>query len=85
MFACPSGDVFIGSIHTTREYKDAHYICNTLVEYIETIGINNIVQIYTNNASSIRSMPKLLIRYFPSLYFQVCDAHYLNLLLEDWG
>jgi hypothetical protein len=24
MFACPSGDVFIGSIDTTREQKDAN-------------------------------------------------------------
>jgi hypothetical protein len=39
MFACPSGDVFIGSIDTTREWKDAHYICNALAKYIETIGI----------------------------------------------
>jgi hypothetical protein len=30
MFACPSGDVFIGSIDSTREWKDAHYIYNAL-------------------------------------------------------
>jgi hypothetical protein len=30
MFACPSGDVFISSIKSTREWKDAHYIYNAL-------------------------------------------------------
>jgi hypothetical protein len=41
MFACPNGGVFIGSIHTTKGQKDAHYICNALVGYIETFGVNN--------------------------------------------
>jgi hypothetical protein len=43
MLTYPSGDVFIGSIDTTGEWKDAHYICNALGGYIETIGIDNIV------------------------------------------
>jgi hypothetical protein len=30
MFACPSGDVFIGCINSTMEWKDAHYIYNSL-------------------------------------------------------
>ncbi len=85
MFICPSGDVFIGSIDTTKERKDAHYIWNALGGYIETIGVDNIVQICTYNASSMRSAANLLIHHFPSLYFQGCAAHCLDLLLEDWG
>jgi len=45
MFAYPSGDVFIGSIDTIGEQKDAYYICNVLAGYIKTIRVNNIVQI----------------------------------------
>jgi len=85
MFACPSGDVFIGSIDTTREWKDAQYICNALGGYIETIGIDNTVQICTNNALSMKSEANLPICRFPSLYFQGCVAHCLYLLLEGWG
>ncbi len=85
MFACPSGDVFIGSIDTTGEWKDAHYICNPLGGYKKTIGIDNIVQICTNNVSNMRSATSLIICHLPSLYFQGCVAHCLNLLLEDWG
>jgi len=85
MFVYLGGNIFIGSIDTIREYKDAHYICNALAEYIETIGVNNIVQICIDNASNMISVPKLLIRRFPNLYFQVCDVNFLNLLLEDWG
>jgi hypothetical protein len=83
MFICPSGNVFIGSIDTTWEQKDAHYICNALVGYINTIEIDNIVQICTNNALKMRSVTNLLIHHFPSLYFQGCVAHGLDLLLED--
>jgi hypothetical protein len=41
--AYPNGDVFIGSIDTTNELKDAHYICNALGGYNKTIKVNNIV------------------------------------------
>jgi len=74
MFVCLNGNVFIRSIDTTREQKD-----------IKTIGIDNIVQIYTNNASSMRSVANLLIYHFPSVYYQSYITHCLDLLLEDGG
>jgi hypothetical protein len=82
MFACPSGNVFIGSIDTKGEWKNAHYICNAMIGYIETIRINNIVQICIDNALSMRSVIDLLILCFPSFYFQNYVAHCLDLLLE---
>ncbi len=85
VFACPSGDVFIGSIDTTMEWKDAQYICNALGGYIETIRVSNIVQICTDKVSNMKSEVNLLFYHFPSLYFQGCVAHCLDLLLEDWG
>jgi len=85
LFVCPSDNVFIGSIDTSREWKDAHYICNALGGYIKTIGVNNIVQMCKDNGSNMRNAIDPLIRHFPSLYFQGCAAHCLDLLLEDWG
>jgi hypothetical protein len=52
-----------------------------MVEYIETIR-NNIIQIYINNALNMKSEVDLLIYHFPSLYFQGCVIHFLDLLLE---
>jgi hypothetical protein len=83
--ACPSGDVFIGSIDTTWELKDVHYICNALGGYIKTIGVDNIIQICTNNVLNMKSVANLLIHHFPSFYFQGFAIHYLNLLFKDWG
>jgi hypothetical protein len=84
MFACLNGDIFIGSIDT-REWKESHYICNALIKYIETIRVNNIVQICTYNASNMKNAIDLLICHFPSIYFQGFVTHCLDLLLEDWG
>jgi hypothetical protein len=53
--------------------------------YIETIGVNNIVQICIENVLNMRSVVDLLIHHSSSLYFQVCVVHCLDLLLEDWG
>jgi hypothetical protein len=85
MFACPSGKVFISSIDTIGEWTDAHCICNALGGYIETIRINNIVQICIDNVPNMRSATNLLICHFPNLYFQSYVIHCLDLLLEDWG
>ncbi len=46
--------------------------------YIETIRLDNFVQICTNNASSMKSAANLLIHCFPSFYFQGSFAHCLN-------
>jgi hypothetical protein len=54
MFAYPSGNAFIIFIDTIGEQKDAHYICNELVEYIETIEVDTTIQICTYNASNMK-------------------------------
>jgi hypothetical protein len=56
MFTCSNGNVFMGSIDIIGKQKNAHYICNTLVGYIETIGIENFEEICTNSASSMKSV-----------------------------
>ncbi len=71
MIVCPSGNVFIGSINTIKERKDAHYLCNAFVGYIKTIGVDNIVQICTNNVLSMKSVANLLIRHFQIFIFKV--------------
>jgi hypothetical protein len=43
MFVCSNKDLFLGNIDTTWDYKDAKYICNALVEYIQNVGVDNVV------------------------------------------
>jgi hypothetical protein len=58
-------------------------ICNALGGYIETTGIDNIVQICIDNVLSMKSVVDRLIHHFPSFYFQGFATHCLDLLLED--
>ncbi len=83
-FACSNGNVFIGSIDIIGKQKNAHYKCNAVIGYIKTIGMKNIVKICTNSASSMRSVTNFWIYCFPTIYFQGCATHCLNLLLQDW-
>jgi len=39
-----------------KECKDAHYICNALVGYIEIIRVHNIIQISIYNASNMQNV-----------------------------
>jgi hypothetical protein len=82
MFPCPNGNVFISTINKIREHKDAQYICNALVGYIQSIGMDNIGQICINNALNMWNATNLLIFHFLGLCFQGCATHCLNLLLE---
>ncbi len=69
------------SFHITRVECCFIWAIDMMVEYIETIR-NNIIQIYINNALNMKSEVDLLIYHFPSLYFQGCVIHFLDLLLE---
>jgi len=69
MFVYSNGDVFVGAVDTTRGCKDAWYIFNALVRYIESVRIDNIIQMCIDNASSMRNVIDLLLYHFPSLYF----------------
>ncbi len=64
-FTCTSGNVFLCAINIVKEHKDAHYKCNTLVGYIETIKVDNI-----QNVLNMQNVIDLLIHCFLNLYFQ---------------
>jgi hypothetical protein len=81
---CPNGNVLLGVIDTIKEHQDAQVLyINVLVGYIETIGVDNIIQICTNNISNMQNVTNLLICHFSNHYFQGCATHCLDLLLED--
>jgi len=82
MLVCPIGDVFLGSIDTTRK-KDIAYMTKAIVQYIEEVGPKNIVQLCINNVVVMIGTLKLLQEKYPHLYLQGCATHVLDLLLED--
>ena len=85
MLVCPAGDVFLGSVDTSGEKKDITYTTNTMAQYIEEVGPQNIVQLCTDNAAVMTGAMRSLQERYPHMYMQGCAAHILDLLLEDWA
>jgi hypothetical protein len=52
--------------------------------YLIEVGLENVVQIYIDNASVMRKAVHIVQEDWPHLYFQGCMAHALNLLFQDW-
>ena len=83
MLVCPARNILIGSIDTTGHKKMKEYITGELKTYIEAIGPNNVIQICTDNASTMLGLLDELVATYLHLYKQGCAAHILDLLLED--
>ncbi|XP_057829201.2 uncharacterized protein LOC131040322 [Cryptomeria japonica] len=56
-----------------------------LDEVVMEVGVQNVIQIVTNNATAHVAVGKLLEARHPTLVWNPCVAHYLYLLLEDMG
>jgi hypothetical protein len=49
------------------------------------MGVDNFVQICTDNAFNMRNTLDILKVCYPSLYFESCATHCFNFLLNDQG
>ena len=77
------GDVFLGTIDTTGNYKDHTYVATQILFFVQKVGANNVVHICTNNALVMSSAACDVMRLNPHMYIQGCAGHCLDLLLED--
>lgn len=56
-----------------------------LEEVVLEVGIENVVQIITDNAGTYVAVGRLLRERHPFLFCTLCASHCLNLFLEDIG
>jgi hypothetical protein len=61
----------------------AKYIYGHIKNAIETMGLDNVVQMITNNAYNYKAMGDLVMRDYSSFFWTPCATHYLNLLIAD--
>jgi hypothetical protein len=85
MLVSSAVEQFLGSIDTTGYLKTTQYQASFMEKYIEEVGPHNVVQICTNNASSMKAATDIITNKYLHIYFQGCTMHTMNLLLEDWG
>jgi hypothetical protein len=84
MLVSSGAEQFLGLVDTTGYQKTAEYQASIMKKYIEKAGPDNVVQICTNNALSMKAMADIITNKYPHIYFQGCAVHAMNLLLEDW-
>ncbi|XP_059073706.1 uncharacterized protein LOC131874380 [Cryptomeria japonica] len=77
--------VFLKSIDASNEVKNAETLSSMLDEVVTEVGVQNVVQVVTDNAAAYVAAGKLLQARHPPLFWSPCDAHCLDLLLEDIG
>ena len=52
LIACPKGTMFLKSIDSSNQVKDAQLLFRLLDKVIMEVGVKNVVQVITNNASN---------------------------------
>ncbi|XP_059074240.1 uncharacterized protein LOC131874613 [Cryptomeria japonica] len=77
--------VFIKSVDASNEIKNAETLCNLLDGVVREVGVENVVQIITDNAAAYVSAGRMLMQRHPSITWSPCAAHCLDLVLEDIG
>lgn len=77
--------VFLKSIDASNIVKNAENLSLMLEEVVLEVGIENVVQVVTDNAAAYVAAGKLLQDRHPTLFWTPCAAHCLDLLLEDIG
>jgi hypothetical protein len=76
---------FLRLVDTTRYQKIVQYQASIMEQHIKEVGPYNVVQICTDNASSMEVAADIITNKYLHIYFQGCVVHTMNLLLEDWG
>jgi hypothetical protein len=68
ILSCPTGDIFLGSIDTTRNKKTKAYIATELKKFIDNVGPRLVTQICTDNATNILGAVDDIITMYPHVF-----------------
>ncbi|WVZ53074.1 hypothetical protein U9M48_004061 [Paspalum notatum var. saurae] len=79
------GVCFLDSVDCSGVRKDGKYIFELVDKCIQDIGEENVVQVVTDNASVNVLASCLLAAKRPSIFWNGCAAHCLDLMLEHIG
>ena len=79
------GVCFLDSVDCSAVKKNGKYIFDLVDKCIQELGEENVVQVVTDNASVNTAAASLLAAKRPSIFWNGCAAHCLDLMLEDLG
>jgi hypothetical protein len=85
LIACPKGTMFLKSVDASDQVKDAQLLFRLLDEVVVEVGVQNVVQVITDNASNYVAAGRMLEEKHPTIWWTPCATHCLDLMLEDIG
>eukprot|EP00253_Pinus_taeda_P017282 PITA_17282 len=77
--------MFLKSVDASDRVKDAHLLFQLLDEVVEEVGVANVVQTITDNASISVLVGKMLEEKHKTIFSTPCVVHCIDLMLEDIG
>eukprot|EP00253_Pinus_taeda_P014564 PITA_14564 len=77
--------MFLKSVDASNRVRYGQLLFQLLDEVVEEVGVANVVQIITNNASNYVLARKLLEEKHKTIFWNPCAAHCIDLMLEDNG
>ncbi|XP_042490145.1 uncharacterized protein LOC122070102 [Macadamia integrifolia] len=86
MVYCDGRTIFLTSSDASKERNDVKYIYKLLKDVVEEVGIQNVVQIVTDNGSNYKKARiKMMNNPRFQLFWNPCAAHCIDLMLKDMG
>ena len=77
--------MFLKSVDASDRVKDANLLFQLLDEVIMEVGVTNVVQVITDNASNHVLAGKMLESKHKDIFWTSCAAYCIDLMLEDIG
>ena len=81
----PKGAMFLKAVDCEGQQKDAQFIADILIEAIESVGVENVVQVITDNATVCRAAGLIVEGKYQHIFWTPCAVHSLNLMLSKMG
>ncbi|XP_058105664.1 uncharacterized protein LOC131249115 [Magnolia sinica] len=83
---CPKGVVFLRSVDASDSIGDVEALFSLFNGVIEEVGVENVVQVITYNASCCMvAVGKRIMEKHRTIFWTVCAVHCLGLMLEEIG
>ncbi|TXG54271.1 hypothetical protein EZV62_019527 [Acer yangbiense] len=79
---CKEGTTFLSSKESSNVAHIGEHIFNYVLAAIEEVGLENVVQVVIDNTSNNMAAAKMLKEKMPSIFWNLCATHTINLMLE---
>lgn len=79
----PKGTQFLKSVDVSSHSDDAYYLFELLDSVIMEVGVENVVQVITDSATTYACAGGLLLKKYPSIFWSPCASYCIEKMLED--